>query len=243
MLGVGRAAMRQSGQVWILSRLSVFINRRPKFDENMTIRTWPRGANKLCAIRDYDIHFSPDIAGHTDGPCRDTALVRGRSAWLVVDLAKRRPLRPQIAMDNLPLNENVNALPGENPDGNDAPPALAARDYGAAIPVPRRASYSDIDYNGHVNNTRYIQWIQDLLEPEMLKNAKQLRLDINYLSEVLYGETIALYSMTIDKPELPEASPLHRHMPQPCTAAFALEGRRGTGGEAAAVFRAELFLG
>jgi len=94
ILGVGRESMKQSGNVWILSRLSVFMDYRPCYGEKLVIRSWPRGSNKLFAIRDYDING---------------AMVRGRSAWLIVDIEKHRPLRPQAAMDTLPLNEGLNA--------------------------------------------------------------------------------------------------------------------------------------
>jgi acyl-ACP thioesterase len=229
ILGVGREAMKDSGQVWILSRLSVFMDRRPRFGEKITIRTWPRNSNKLFAIRDYDIHpLNLD----------ETGIVRGRSAWLVVDLEKRRPLRPEAVVEKLPANEGINALPGANPPGNSPPPSLSVREFILEQSVLRRACYSDIDFNGHVNNTRYIQWIQDLLDPEILVKAQQIRLDINYLAEVRHGETIRLFMLPIDTQEcdaLPGQTPL------PCKAAFAIEGRREP--EAIPVFRAELRTG
>ncbi|MDR2702382.1 MAG: acyl-ACP thioesterase [Spirochaetaceae bacterium] len=233
ILGVGREAMKQSGQVWILSRISVFMERRPPFGEKVAIRTWPRGANKLFAIRDYDIRSS-----RVD--------VRGRSGWLVVDLERHRPLRPQTAMDNLPANEGENALPGVNLQGNDPPPSLAVREFAPEQSVLRRVCYSDIDYNGHVNNTRYIQWIQDLIEPEILETAKQMRLDINYISEARYGETIKLYIQPINKNDSPENVLLRGQVPLPCKAAFAIEGRReaaSSAEETVTVFRAELQTG
>jgi acyl-ACP thioesterase len=237
ILGVGREAMKQSGQVWILSRLSVFMEHRPRFGETVTIRTWPRSFNKLFAIRDFDIQ------------CLGKTAVRGRSAWLIVDLEKRRPLRPQLSMETLPVNEGINALPGLDPLGNDPPPSLSAREFVSGQPIPRRAGYSDIDYNGHVNNTRYIQWIQDLLDPDILIKAKQIRLDINYLSEVRYGENVSLFTAAVDEPYPnmatlpPNDNILCGQIPFPCSAGFAIEGRRSpaaAGDNAASLFRAEL---
>jgi acyl-ACP thioesterase len=236
LLGVGRDMMQKTGQVWILSRLSVFMERRPRYREQITVRSWPRGSNKLFAVRDYDIR----AAGQSGA---EPAMVRGRSAWLIVDLEKHRPLRPQALMEKLPSNEGMDALPGPNP-GNDPPPSLAPR-FGKdaagdlSPPVLRSAAYSDIDYNGHVNNARYIQWIQDLLDPAILAGAKQIRLDINYLSEVRYGETIGLYTAAIDSSctGIPGSQAA-------CTSAFAVEGRRETGdAESTPVFRAELRTG
>jgi acyl-ACP thioesterase len=202
-LGVGREAMAKSGQVWILSRISVLIERRPKYREAITVRSWPRGWEKLFAIRDYDIL---DALG--------TPIVRGRSGWLIVDIEKRRPLRPQSVIEHVPLNADLNALPeaiGLVPQEN----LIRAGE--------RQALYSDIDYNGHVNNARYIQWIQDMVEPEILEHAEQMRFDINYLSEIKGGSVTELWMGPIDG------------------SGFAFEGRHQESNQA--VFRAELRTG
>jgi acyl-ACP thioesterase len=172
-LGVGRSALETSGQVWVLSRLSVFLGRRPKYGERITVRSWPRGWEKLFAVRDYDIRDE-----------EDKPVVRGRSGWVILDLEKRRPLRVGSIVDPLPKNEGINAF-------SAIAPGLAARDN-LIKAGERRAAYSDIDYNGHVNNTRYIQWIQDITGPEVLEHAEQMRLDVNFLSEVKMGEVTEL---------------------------------------------------
>jgi acyl-ACP thioesterase len=173
-LGVGRDPMVKAGQIWVLSRLSVVWDRRPEWREAVTVRTWPRGWERLFALRDYDIR---DAAG--------IPVVRGRSCWIILDLEKRRPLRPRTIMETLPVNEGLDAMDG-------VPPSLERRgDLRRA--GERRALYSDVDYNGHVNNVRYVQWIQDLTAPEILENGGRARLDINYLGEVKPGQTVELW--------------------------------------------------
>jgi acyl-ACP thioesterase len=167
--------MARTGQGWVLSRISVFTERRPKLGEAITVRSWPRGWERLFAVRDYDIRDASGIP-----------IVRGRSNWIILDIEKRRPLRPQAMMDKLPLNEGLDALPG-------GAGGLEARD-GLVKAGERKAAYSDIDYNGHVNNARYIQWIQDIIEPEILERADRMRLDINYLNEIKPGEITELWS-------------------------------------------------
>lgn len=200
-LGVGRTPMAQAGQVWILSRISVVFDHRPRYGETITLRSWPRGTEKLFALRDYDIRDASD-----------TPLVRSRSGWLILDKEKHRPLRPREVVDKLPLNPGLDALP-ERVCG------LNARDM-LTKAGERRAAYSDIDYNRHVNNTRYIQWIQDITNPELLEQAGHMRLDINYLSEIKGGEITELWSVPLSG------------------SGFAFEGRRQDGGQV--VFRAEL---
>jgi len=203
-LGVGREAMAQANQVWILSRMTTQIDRRPQYGETVTVRTWPRGGEKLFALRDFDMR---DTA--------DNPVVRARSCWLIIDREKRRPLRPQSIMDTLPQNEGQDAL--------SAAVNLEARPSLQKI-AERQALYTDVDYNGHVNNVSYIRWIEDTLDPALLEQAARMQLDINFLNEILPDEVTEIWSARIND-ELQ---------------AFAFEGRKSRDGQAA--FRAELRL-
>jgi acyl-ACP thioesterase len=209
-LNVGREDMMRTGQIWILSRMSVIVNRRPDYFEPIIVRSWPRGGEKLFAVRDYDIRDMSDIP-----------IVSARSGWIILDMEKRRPIRPQSIMDSLPKNEGVDAL---SPEVG----AIAVLEERADLQkaAERKARYTDLDYNGHVNNVRYIQWIEDSLEPQLLENANKMRIDINYMNEILGDEVIEIMSAKIEDPS--------------CAAAFAFEGRKQEGGQAA--FRAELRL-
>ncbi|MCL2602598.1 MAG: thioesterase [Treponema sp.] len=224
-LGVGRNAMAQAGRAWILSRFSLFVQRRPMYEEIIEVSTWPRRWEKLFALRDYEIRDA-----------RNISVARGRGGWLVVDLEKRRPLRAQTIMETMPPNEGINAL-------LSGPAGLQAREN-LSKKMERTALYSDIDYIGHANNARYIQWIQDVTDMEILTNANQIRFDINYLNEVLPGETVELWTAPlVDAGNTAEsaAASAHEEYPRSTGAAFAYEGRRL--GSDKAVFRAELRSG
>ena len=177
-LGVGRGALAKANQAWILSRMSVLVDRRPLYGETLTVRTWPRGSEKLFILRDYDIRDSDDIP-----------VVRARSCWLIIDMEKRRPLRPQSIIDGLPLNDGMDALPRA---------ACPTERTNLTEKAKRRALYTDLDYNGHVNNVSYIRWIEDALSPGLPEKAQQMRLDINYMNEILPGEVTAILSAKIE---------------------------------------------
>jgi acyl-ACP thioesterase len=226
-LGVGRKAMAQANQGWILSRMSLQIDKRPKYGETITVRTWPRGGEKLFALRDYDIRDA-----------EDKPVIRARSCWIIIDIERRRPLRPQSIMDALPQNEGQDALlPGRT---------LAVsleEQLNLRKAAERKALYSEVDYNGHVNHVSYIRWIEDTIDPSLLEQAKQMRLDINYLNEVLPGETTGIWSADIESAEACAQSQCY---------AFAFEGRKievhpdsplpTPNSPNAAAFRAELRL-
>jgi acyl-ACP thioesterase len=113
------------------------------------------------------------------------------------------------------------------PEANGAA-ALRERDN-LQKAAERKALYTDIDFNGHVNNVRYIQWIEDTLDPKLLESAVKMRFDINYLSEILGGEVTEILS-----------APIETETAAPAGSAFAFEGRKTETGQAA--FRAELRL-
>jgi len=212
-LGVGREDMARTKQGWVLSRISVFIKKRPKYGETVTIRSWPQGWEKLFAIRNYEIKDKDD-----------TAVISARSAWIIVDLEKRRPLRPQAIMDEMPQNENLVSLTTEE---NGAAAVIERNNLVKA--AERKGLYNDIDYNGHVNNARYVQWIEDTMDFKLLENADKMRLDINYLNEILENEVIEIFSAKVDDESA---------CGQPVVYAF--EGRKKESAQAA--FRAELRL-
>jgi acyl-ACP thioesterase len=216
-LGVGRKAMASTNQVWLLSRMSVHVDRRPRFGETVTVRTWPRGAEKLFTRRDYDIL---DANGQ--------AAVRASSSWLIVDIIKRRPLRPQSLLENMPRNEGLDALPA----------AAVGLEENLSLQKCREhpAFYTDVDANGHVNNISYIRWIEDAINPEMLEQAKQMRMDINYLNEILRNEITSLWAAPIETTPTAGETPAGETFPP--IHAFAFEGRK----ENQTAFRAELRL-
>jgi acyl-ACP thioesterase len=172
-LGVGYEAMIEKRQAWVLSRISVRMDRRPRFHENIAVSSWPRGHDRLFAVRDYEMRLEGQ------------QLVRARSSWIILDLDKRRPIRPQEVMDKLPLNEGKNAL-----DGSAAALEEMAGGFKA---VERKALYSDFDFNGHVHNTRYMQWICDLLDPEKIEKAPSIHFDINYMKEITASSVTELW--------------------------------------------------
>jgi len=232
-LGVGLDALEHSRQAWILSRLSLFVKRRPFFGETVQVSSWPRKGEKLFALRDYEIQDSTGAA-----------VVRGRAGWLIIDIDKRRPLRIEPILQLLPPNDGIDAFPA-GPAGLNSRENLFKK-------MERTALYSDIDYFGHVNNARYIQWILDATDTDLLTAADQIRLDINYVSEVKPGEAVEIWTAPLEENRPgTEASPGfdpadYPSRPGPC---FVYEGRRLSdngridGPSHQAVFRAELFTG
>ena len=220
-LRVGLNDFERTGQAWVLSRLSLFTARRPAYGETVQVSTWPRKWEKLFALRDYEIQ---DASG--------AALVRGRGGWLVLDIEKRRPLRAQSIMESLPHNDGIDAFPRGFATLNTGENLVKTGE--------RTARYSDIDFYGHMNNARYVQWLQDATDADILTNADEIRLDINYLSEVRPGETVELWTAPLEESDPGEGDDPEDY-PRRSGPGFAYEGRKPGLGQP--VFRAELRTG
>ena len=58
--------------------------------------------------------------------------------------------------------------------------------------------YSEIDVNGHVNNTRYVSWLCDELGAELMKDKCVRSLTVNYSHEILPGQPVLLRTQRED---------------------------------------------
>lgn len=172
-LGVGFANLLPEGRTWLLARMRLELDRRPRYREKFTVSTWPSGLAGLIALRDFRIR---DADGGT--------AARATSSWLLVDFETRRPLRPELVKDHLPAGPE-RAL--------DADAAKIPDFDGAPLGRPFRVLASDLDVNGHVNNTVYARMLEDSLA-EAPGARKPSGIEINYLNEAFLGDELAALS-------------------------------------------------
>ena len=83
-LGFGMEDLHAKGWTWMLSRLDLRADELPRDGERVLVRTWPAGTRRLFALRDIEM-LGPD----------GRRLVRAVYAYLIVDIAARRLLRPE----------------------------------------------------------------------------------------------------------------------------------------------------
>lgn len=136
-------AANTSPVYWVLHRLAIRARRLPSWSETMRVTTWPNRIERLYARREFVLEI--------DGE----EVVAGSSAWLILDAATGRPVRPETRLARpWPAVDGPISVPLGRLGKIDSPilPPLPA-----ALPV--RAS--DMDRNRHVNNARYAQWITD----------------------------------------------------------------------------------
>ena len=186
-LNIGAKDLDDKALVWILVRTSVRMLEMPRWGQQLTIKTWQRGVKRLTFIRDFLlIDENEAVLGYAS------------SEWILADLKTHRPARP----DRVLPPELIPPL--QPPVFNLDVPRLAdfARPDQDNPVIRRYADYSDIDRNHHVNNTRYAAWSADALAAMLARQQQvvtnrslfqSLEFDIQFVSEVIYGEKINLF--------------------------------------------------
>lgn len=171
-LGVDNVMYQKTHTLFLLSRISLEVNRMPARGERLVLQTRPYNMNRALFQR---VTALMDKEGNT--------LCEADSRWVLVDTGTRRILRkPPEGFVN-PFTEP------QGPEGHDMkmPPHQE--------PLPRcsqRAAYTMCDINGHINNTRYADLVCDLLPTEKLKQGPVRKMLLFYHSEIRLGEEFAV---------------------------------------------------
>ena len=171
--GLDYPHLRELGQVFLLSRITLHFLRRPTAGERLTITTWEDGAKAAHTRRSY--RFC-DGKGE---PC-----IWGRSEWILVDPESRKILRPSSF-----TARTFTRCPVEV----DCPecrkiqlPAEGLEELGS-----HTVRYSELDGNGHFHSGHYGNLIWDSL-PRDLQDREPRVFSLNYSREALLDEDIRL---------------------------------------------------
>lgn len=165
---LGVSSLLLPGWTWVLSRLHVRIDRMPAWRKAVRIETWPSGHNGLLAWREFSLLDDSGIV-----------LAAGSSAWVMIDLARRRPVRLPPSIDAIPIPDRTRPI--ADPFPRLDPPSEA--------PITREFEVypSDLDQNGHANNVCFAAWALDALPatPGSLSS-----LEIDFRAEARAGDRI-----------------------------------------------------
>ncbi len=179
-LGVGFDAMIAQNLVWVHSRMKIKFYGFPRVGDTIAIRTWPRTIRRrLVYIRDFEVL---DAGGQR--------LAAATSAWLILNAATHRLAPPKSL--NLDLPEVGDRI------GLDDPLERIGLEQSGEERLRVRAGYSAVDILGHVNNSRYVEWICDAFPLELFRQRRLDWMQINYEHEVLPGEEVSILAHPID---------------------------------------------
>ena len=166
---IGIDQLMSEGKSWVLSRLALEMKRMPRHNERIRVDTWIETVERMFSLRNFQIVSDGDIIGEA------------RSVFTVIDINTRRPV-------NMMEEERFAKLSTGCQVNIDAPTKI-----GAATAEPSfhyTTLYSDIDFNGHCNSARYIEWMLNALPLDTAKKLTMKRFEINYMRELMPGDNI-----------------------------------------------------
>jgi acyl-ACP thioesterase len=166
-----RGPFLSPSQIWAMTRVEVHIARPAKWQEEVIVKTWSRGLEKLMAYRDFII---TDKAGEK--------ICAGSASWVVIDMVTKKIRRLSDIASKWPSEPEVSAI------GKNAEKVKSPED--PEYDRPFLIKYSDMDVNQHVNSTRYIQWMTDSLGRDFLEKHDVVKCEINYVDEAMPGEEV-----------------------------------------------------
>lgn len=170
----------EKGLGFLLSRSQIRIDAPIHAYEDIEVRTWCPPSRALSFLRNFQV-------------LRDGIVIaEALTTWALMDARNKTLVK-------------VKDFGGEFPDGDPLDEAMLPKKVRIgsglemALAGQRRIVYSDLDFNYHMNNTRYADMLCDFL-PDM-EGKYVSSLSIAYLREAAYGDDITIRRLPVPERE------------------------------------------
>lgn len=169
-LGVSdKAILEDYNLVWIIAEYDIEVVRLPRFAEEITIETEALSYNRLFCYRRFTIY---NEAGQE--------LIHMMATFVLMDRDSRKvhAVEPEIVA---PYQSDFDKklIRGPKYESLEEP---ISKDY--------HVRFYDLDMNGHVNNSKYLDWIFEVMGADFLTHYIPKKINLKYVKEVRPGGEI-----------------------------------------------------
>ena len=169
-LGVSdKTILEDYNLVWIITEYDIEVVRLPRFAEEITIETEALSYNRLFCYRRFTIS---DEAGQD--------LIHMMATFVLMDRDSRKvhAVEPEIVA---PYQSEFDKklIRGPKYESLEEP---ISKDY--------HIRFYDLDMNGHVNNSKYLDWIFEVMGADFLTRYIPKKINLKYVKEVRPGGVI-----------------------------------------------------
>ena len=163
--------LAKQGMFWAIIRQRVQITRLPHSGETIRVETWPMPNTRVA--------FPRHVAAYDE---KGNQLFRCISLWVLMDVETRSMILP---------GKSGILLPGTT-QGSELPPPASLPAKQLLNHRSRTVCFTDLDRNGHMNNTKYLDWIADLLPSSFHEQHSPQEFTVCYLSEAREGQELTV---------------------------------------------------
>lgn len=174
-VGYGLNDIPKTHIAWLVLDWKVKMFSHPKYNDEITIKTWARVLEKFYSYRDYEIYDN-----------NNNLIAIASSKWIMLNTESGKIARVNDKMikaygivEKSVFKEPLNEKPRE-------PEELKLN---FKYKIQRR----DIDTNGHVNNINYISYAIETLPEDIYNSTEFNNIQIHYKKEIKYNDTIKCY--------------------------------------------------
>jgi len=171
LLGTDWETLDEKGLFWAIIRHRVQITRLPQAGQTITLETWPLPTTRVAYPR-------ATVAYDEEG----NEMFRTIAIWVLMDKNSRTMVLP--GKSGVTVNGFLTGSELDTPS-SILPKALANSTI-------RQVTYTELDRNLHMNNTRYMDWVDSLLPSSFHAQHPIREFTVCYLSEAREGQSIDL---------------------------------------------------
>lgn len=167
--------LEKDNAMWVISKTKVKINKLPLWNDEVTIRTWPMGAEGVRCNRCYQIIKDEEV------------LINAITEWVIID-ATTRTLR-KVETTSYPTDIDWITEKSVEEKFRRFKDDFTEEDF-----INKRTVRStDIDVTHHTNNVKYISMLLDTFSVRELELMRWEDIEVSYLNESLEGEVLSIY--------------------------------------------------
>ena len=149
---------------WILMRIRTEITRYPTLAQNLIVETWPQAPRALYE-RDYIIR---DTKGNT--------LVKAAAIWVIMNLGTREIKRDKFL--------DYRGVEIKTERAIDKGIGRLKSIEKSKLVYEKKIKFSDVDYNIHVNNAKYVDYVMDAFTFDDHRRQELKALEMHYINEI-----------------------------------------------------------
>lgn len=203
---VSKQPVEELGLHWIIIQYDLQMNRLPKANETITVKTFAKEFNRLFSYREFEVY---DAEGNL--------LVYVMTVFALMDDNRK--------LSRIPSNIGEDYGSTETKRIKRMPKPQAIENLAEANRKTFSVNYFDIDMNFHANNANYFIWMLNALGDEFLATHNPIEGNIVFEKEIHIGEEVESYvEFSVDEND----TLISRHRVQvgdtvKCTASFKWE--------------------